>query len=144
MKASMFFLIIALLVVVSTGHAYAAKKYVKPATSAGTSGGAATSGSYSRVSLFPSKLGLNVNFFNLGNISKVSYVLSYFGSNQSQGIIGSFAPSTPTDGRELLFGTCSHGACRYHENVKDARLVINFTLKNGLVVTKRYKVIVHK
>lgn len=109
-----------------------------------STGTAVAAGSYSSVSIYPSRLGIIINFFNLNKVSKVSYVLSYTGSGQSQGVVGSFAPPAATDSRELLFGTCSHGACRYHENVKTARLTLNFTLKNGGVSTKRYLIKVKK
>lgn len=103
-----------------------------------------TSGSYSSASIYPSRLGMVVNLFNLDKVSKVSYVLSYTGSAKSQGVVGSFVPGAATDARELLFGTCSRGACVYHENVTNARLTINFTLKAGGIFTKRYLLKVRK
>ncbi|MBI4067136.1 hypothetical protein HY407_02035 [Candidatus Gottesmanbacteria bacterium] len=138
-------LIIFLLILLNIGLAFphsalALKKRVR-------SGGpvrSVTGGNYSRVSFFPSRLGININFSNLDKVSKVSYVLSYTGSGKAQGVVGSFAPGANTDARELLFGTCSRGACVYHENVTGARLTINFTLKTGSVFTKRYLLKVRK
>ncbi|OGG14237.1 hypothetical protein A2773_06465 [Candidatus Gottesmanbacteria bacterium RIFCSPHIGHO2_01_FULL_39_10] len=118
----------------------AAKKRIRS-----TGGGVrVTTGNYSKVSIYPSRLGTIITFFNLDKVSKVSYVLSYTGSGKPQGIVGSFVPSVPSDSRELLFGTCSSGACVYHEGVTTARLTINFTLKSGGVYTKRYILKVHK
>lgn len=107
-------------------------------------GGSGGSGSYSSVSFFPSRLGIVINLYNLNSVSKVSYILSYFGSGQTQGVVGSFTPTSNTDSRELLFGTCSHGVCKYHEGITNAHLVLNFTLKSGAVVTKRYILKVHQ
>ncbi len=96
-------------------------------------------GTFSSVSFFPNRLGIVINLFNLNKVDKVSYVLSYVGSGQTQGVVGSFAPTANSDSRELLFGTCSHGVCKYHENLSNAHLTLNFTLKAGSVVTKRYR-----
>lgn len=113
----------------------AAKKRIKSSTSKTTSGGGL---SFSKVSFFPNRLGMNMNFFNLGQVSKVSYVLSYTGSGKAQGVVGSFSPVGTTDARQLLFGTCSSGACVYHTNVTNAKLSLTFTLKNGKSIVKRY------
>ncbi len=103
-----------------------------------------TTGNYSKVSIYPSRLGTIISLFNLDKVSRVSYVLSYTGSGKPQGVVGSFIPSSASDSRELLFGTCSRGACVYHEGVKTARLTINFTLKQGGVYSKRYTLKVKK
>src|SRR3989344_3257483 len=54
----------------------------------------------------------------------------------TQGAGGSIDPSTTgaTASRELLFGTCSHGVCRYDTGIANAKLVVTYTLANG----KRY------
>ena len=112
---------------------HAAKKRIRPSnkTSVGTY-------SFSKVTFLQSRLGVNINFFNLGQVSKTSYVLSYEGSGKAQGVVGSFAPNGTVDSRQILFGTCSSGACVYHTGIKDARLTITFTLKNGKSAVKRY------
>ncbi|MBI3955990.1 hypothetical protein HY339_01930 [Candidatus Gottesmanbacteria bacterium] len=79
-----------------------------------------------------------VSFVNLDKVSKISYLLNYTGSGQSQGVGGSITPSGTTDSRDLYFGTCSKGVCTPHYNIKNATLVVTATLKSGGARTKRY------
>lgn len=79
-----------------------------------------------------------VSFFNLDKVSKISYLLNYTGSGQSQGVGGSITPSGKTDSREFYFGTCSKGVCTPHYNIKNASLTMTATLKSGGSRTKRY------
>lgn len=77
-----------------------------------------------------------VNFSGLTNASNVNYTLSYNTRGTTQGAGGSINPGVTGNSasRELLFGTCSHGVCRYDSGITNARLIIVYTLKNG----KRY------
>jgi hypothetical protein len=81
-----------------------------------------------------------VNFAGLNNAVSVSYSLTYNSNNIPQGAIGTITQiSGSSDSRELLFGTCSHGVCRYHTGITDARLVITSKLKSGYTTRKSYK-----
>lgn len=118
---------------------FAAKARVRKGAPSVARGGT-TSGSYSSAKLSRSTNSVIISFFNLGNLSKISYTLSYSANGISQGVGGSITPSGATDSRDLYFGTCSHGACTPHRNIKNAKLIVTTTLKSGGIHTKRYTI----
>ncbi len=82
-----------------------------------------------------------VNFSNLQNASNVSYQLIYSHDGQQEGAMGGMTLNGQTsDKAELLFATCSNGVCRYHSNIKDARLEVSYTSKNGKKYLKKFKI----
>lgn len=83
-----------------------------------------------------------VNFTNLQNAKSVSYSLIYtHGSGQQEGAGGGLnLTGQTTDKAELLFGTCSAGVCRYHTNIKDARLEVSYTSITGKKYLKKFKI----
>lgn len=121
-----------------------AKKLLPRAKPAGGSGGtapSATRGVTTSVKFRGDRLAIVPTFSNLGIASSVSYVLSYNSRGTTQGASGTLNPGTTTDPtvRELLFGTCSHGVCRYDYGITNARFVVTTVLKNGKRVVKSYK-----
>lgn len=81
-----------------------------------------------------------VVFHNANRTSTISYVLSYLASGNQEGAAGTITPSGQrTITRELLFGTCSSGVCRYHTDITNATFEVNATLINGRQVTRRYR-----
>ena len=117
----------------------AAKPRVAKSSSSG--GGAVyVGGSYSTAKLSRGTNSIIVNFINLGNASKASYTLSYASSGISQGVVGSLAPTGASESRDLYFGTCSHGTCTPHYNIKNARLVVITYLKSGARNAKLYRI----
>ncbi len=93
---------------------------------------------YSTAKLSSASRSVIVSFSNLDNVSKISYMLSYTGSGQVQGVGGAITPSGTTDSRDLYFGTCSKSVCTPHYNIRNATLTVTVTLKSGGVRTKRY------
>jgi len=93
---------------------------------------------FSSAKLSSSSRSVIVSFMNLDKVSKISYLLNYTGSGQSQGVGGAITPSGTTDSRDLYFGTCSKGVCTPHSSIKNASLTVTATLKSGGVRTKRY------
>lgn len=84
---------------------------------------------------------LLVTFSNLNVVNSFTYELTYLGSGVDQGVFGSVTPKgEASTSRELLFGTCSHGVCRYHTNISGMKFKVTATLKNGQTINKRYKV----
>lgn len=84
-----------------------------------------------------------VNFSNLQNATAVSYSLVYKQglSGQQEGAGGALnLTGQTTDKVELLFGTCSAGVCRYHTNIKEARLEVSYTSKTGKKYIKKFKI----
>lgn len=81
-----------------------------------------------------------VTFSNLEVASKVAYSLIYTSRGIQEGAGGSLTLLSETQTRELLFGTCSSGVCRYHSGIKNARFTVTTTLKNGRKVVKPFKI----
>lgn len=116
---------------------YAAKLRVQknvPAVKRGVIAGVA----FSSAKLSPASRSVVVSFMNLDKVSKISYLLNYVGSGNSQGVGGAIIPSGTTDSRDFYFGTCSKGVCTPHYNIKNASLTVTATLKSGRATTKRY------
>lgn len=108
----------------------------KGTTAVSSSKGVATS-----VKFRGDRLAIIVNFSNLSVASSVSYTLSYNSRGTTQGAAGTLNPSTSTDptSRELLFGTCSHGVCRYDSGITNARFVVTTTTASGKRVIKSFR-----
>ena len=86
------------------------------------------------------RLAINITFTNLSVASSISYTLTYNTNGVTQGAGGSIAlPTTEPVIRELLFGSCSHGVCRYDTNISNAKLVVTTVLKSGVKVIKTFK-----
>jgi len=89
------------------------------------------------------RTGLIISFSGLTNANSVHYSLSYETNGISQGAMGTITnPEVSVDTRELLFGTCSGGVCRYHQNITNAKLVITSKLKSGYTTRKTYRIII--
>lgn len=89
----------------------------------------------------PNHLGINLSFSNFNGLESVSYSFTYNTNGITQGVGGTVtANNNPTDTRELLFGTCSRGACRYHYNLSNARLVLTAKYTNGRTSNKSYRI----
>ena len=84
---------------------------------------------------------LIVTFDNLQIASSVNYVLTYTTDGTEQGFQGSVSTTLPSpQTREIVFGTCSSGACRYDTKPTNAKLQITTTLKTGKKVIKTYRI----
>jgi len=89
------------------------------------------------------RTGLIISFSGLTNANSVNYSLSYNANGIPQGAMGTITnPEVSVDTRELLFGTCSGGVCRYHQNITNAKLVITSKLKSGYTTRKTYRIII--
>lgn len=86
------------------------------------------------------RLALIINFSNLLQAKSISYSLTYNSEGVSQGVAGAIKPETGTTSRELLFGTCSSGVCRYNSNITNMRFVVTVKLKSGGQFVKSYRV----
>lgn len=118
-------------------HASAAKPRVRSSGVLRT--GAVTTG-YSKAKLSRATNSVVVTLMNLGNVSRVTYTLSYAANGIEQGAMGSLVPSGSTDSRDLYFGTCSHGVCTPHRGIQKAVLLIETQLKSGKTHVKRYRI----
>lgn len=87
------------------------------------------------------KKALIVYFSNLQNAKSVSYMLVYKSNGQEEGAMGGInLTGLSNQSQELLFGTCSKNVCRYHTNIKNARLEVSYTSQNGKKYLKKYKI----
>ena len=93
----------------------------------------------SSVKLRADRKGVLLNLFSLNNATSVSYQLTYTTNGIPQGVMGTVKPTGTTETRELLFGTCSGNVCRYHTNIREARLVVTSKLKSGKTTRKPYR-----
>lgn len=84
------------------------------------------------------KSALNVSFSNLQNARQVSYTFMYQTDGKDEGVSGSIDASSGNTTRELLFGTCSSGVCRYHTNITNMRLEVVSELLSGKKTVKRF------
>lgn len=86
------------------------------------------------------KRAISATFTNLGIASSVTYQLTYTQNGINEGAGGSVSDlSSGMTTRQLLFGTCSKGVCRYHTGIKNAKFVITTTLKDGKKITKTFR-----
>lgn len=97
------------------------------------------------IGVFPSlrkdKKAVIIALTNLQNTTSVSYVLTYDTSDQQEAAMGSLnLTGQKTEKVELLFGTCSKNVCRYHTGIKNAKLEVSYTSKNGKKYLKRFRV----
>lgn len=83
---------------------------------------------------------LSVSFGNLQNANSVSYSLIYTTNGREEGAGGSVNPKEGSAIRELLFGTCSAGVCRYHKNITRMRFEVTTQLKSGKQTLKRFRI----
>jgi hypothetical protein len=117
---------------------YALKKFVPKSTGTKT----VTRGSIAaKVAYRPDKRGVLLTLSNFANLNSVDYILSYDSAGLQQGVGGKItSDNNPLQTRELLFGTCSGGVCKYHQNMQNARLNLTASLKNGTLVRKSYRI----
>jgi len=65
----------------------------------------------------------------------------YQTNGKDEGVSGTIDSSSGLSvTRELLFGTCSAGVCRYHPNITGMKLEIVSELSNGKQTLRRYKI----
>lgn len=104
-----------------------------------SSGGSA--GPYVTARLRGDRLALVSIFGNLKKVTNATYTLMYQTDGVDQGVSGSLDSSAGnTVTRELLFGTCSSGVCRYHAHITNMKLEVSIDLPNGKHILKRFKI----
>lgn len=116
-------------------------KRLLPRAKPATSGMAPTRGVSTSVKFRGDRLAIVVTFSNLSLASSVSYILSYNTRGTTQGASGTLNTETSPDPttRELLFGTCSHGVCRYDYGITNARFVVTTIKKDGKKIVKSFR-----
>lgn len=98
-------------------------------------------GAYVSVRLRGDRLALLVSFGNLQKVTNATYTLMYQTNGVDQGVSGSLDSSAGNSvTRELLFGTCSSGVCRYHSGITNMTFEVNSALPNGKQVIRRFRI----
>lgn len=129
-----------LILVITPSPTLAKKKLGTGAKKATTVSKSTSKGITTRVSFRGDRRAVVATFSNLGIVSKVDYFLTYQSRGTTQGASGTLtsASEDPTS-RELLFGTCSRGVCRYDSGIANAKLTVTTRLKNGAKVIKNFR-----
>lgn len=83
---------------------------------------------------------LIVTFTNLTLANNVSFTLTYQTDGKEEGAGGSTDTGSGSVTREILFGTCSTGVCRYHTNITNMRFAVTTELKSGKKTTRWFKI----
>lgn len=97
--------------------------------------------SFSSAKLSRSTNSVIVTFQNLTYTKRVRYELSYTANGIQQGAMGTISTAgLVSDSRDLYLGTCSHGVCTPHYNIKNATLIVTADLTSGGTNTKRYRI----
>lgn len=136
MRRFLVFSFILLLASFLSSNVFAAKPRIRKTTAVRSTGV-----SYSSARLSRATNSVVLSLLNLNGVSRVTYTLSYSANGVSQGVVGTVVPQgQTTDSRDLYFGTCSHGVCTAHYNIRNATLLVETTLTSGAVHTKRYRI----
>lgn len=129
---SAFFLMLA-------GNVFAKRK-LPSAAAAGKAAVKTTAGqSGAKVKFRPDRRAVILNLSGLGTAKSVSYELEYETNGLMQGAGGSVTIAGDSESREILFGSCSAGVCNYDKNIKNAKLTVTTTLKNGKKIVKPFR-----
>ncbi len=134
MKRKIVFLFLAFsLIPLISPRAYALKKRIRAPKIPGVN--------YSSARLSRATNSIVATFLNLDKTKRVDYVLSYTANGLGQGAMGALIPTgQSSDSRDLYFGTCSHGVCTPHYNIRNASLTVTTTLTTGATYIKRYRI----
>lgn len=138
-KALGIFILVLLLVTLSTSSVSAKKllPFLKKATGVKTS---TSSGVTSSVKFRGDRLGIIVTLNNLQASRKVDYFLSYVSKGITQGASGSITDTgVGSVTRDIIFGSCSKGACRYDSRISNAKFVITIYLNSGRKIIRSYR-----
>lgn len=140
MKKALYIFIFILVIVTLSASSVSAKKllpFLRKATGVTTS---TSSGVVSSVKFRGDRLGIIVTLRNLQAAYKVNYFLSYQTKGTTQGASGSITDtSIGSATRDIIFGSCSKGVCRYDTGISNAKFVITIYLNSGRKVVRSYK-----
>lgn len=99
------------------------------------------SGVGASVRLRSDKKAINLTLTNLGKARSIAYTLIYKTNGKDEGVSGSIdTASTKTISRELLFGTCSAGVCKYHSGLSNMTLEISIESVSGKKYLRRFRI----
>lgn len=140
MKKTLYIFIFILVLVALSASSVSAKKllpFLRKATGVTTS---TSSGVISSVKFRGDRLGIIVTLGNLQAARKVDYFLSYQSKGITQGASGSITDTEVGSAtRDIIFGSCSRGACRYDSGISNAKFVISIYLNSGRKIVRSFR-----
>jgi len=140
MKKTLCIIILLLALVALSASSVSAKKllpFLRKATGVTTS---TSSGVTSSVKFRGDRLGIIITLGSLQAAYKVDYFLSYQTKGITQGASGSITDtSIGSATRDIIFGSCSKGACRYDSGISNAKFVITIYLNSGRKIVRSYR-----
>ena len=140
MKKTLYIFIIVFVLATLSASPVSAKKllpFLRKATGVTTS---TSSGVVSSVKFRGDRLGVIVTLGNLQTSRKVDYFLSYQSKGITQGASGSITDTgVGSATRDIIFGSCSKGACRYDSGISSAKFIITIYLNSGRKIVRSYK-----
>lgn len=140
MKKALCIFIFVLAIVTLSASSVSAKKllpFLRKATGVTTS---TSSGVTSSVKFRGDRLGIIVTLNNLQAAYKVDYFLSYQTKGVTQGASGSITDtSIGSLTRDIIFGSCSKGVCRYDTGISNAKFVISIYLNSGRKIVRSFR-----
>lgn len=107
-------------------------------TATRSTGAISSSGPSVKVKFRTDRLAIIVTFANINQAASVNYLFSYNSRGTTQGAQGSVNVAENNTSREILFGTCSHGVCRYDYGISGAKFVVTMKLPNGRKIIKTF------
>ena len=140
MKKTLCIIILLLALVALSASSVSAKKllpFLRKATGVTTS---TSSGVTSSVKFRGDRLGIIITLGSLQAAYKVDYFLSYQTKGITQGASGSITDtSIGSATRDIIFGSCSKGVCRYDSGISNAKFVITIYLNSGRKIVRSYR-----
>jgi len=135
-----FTLVLTILSASLSASSVSAKKllpFLRKATGVTTS---TSSGVTSSVKFRGDRLGIIITLGSLQAAYKVDYFLSYQTKGITQGASGSITDtSIGSATRDIIFGSCSKGVCRYDSGISNAKFVITIYLNSGRKIVRSYR-----
>ncbi len=134
-------IIVTVLLLITLGASPVSAKKLLPFLKKATGAAAPTSsGVVSSVKFRGNRLGIIVTFGNLQAAYKVDYFLSYQSKGITQGASGSITDtSIGSATRDIIFGSCSKGVCRYDAGISNAKFVVTIYLNSGRKIVRSYR-----
>lgn len=130
---------VSLVMVLSAPDAVEAKRVLPQSAPRPAAGSSTARGVTATVKFKPDRRGITVTFKNLSIAADVTYSLTYVAGGIEQGVDGAVNIALGSVSKDLIFGTCSAGVCRYDTGIVNARFTVTTMLRNGKRIVKIFR-----
>lgn len=131
--------IVSLILLLAVPDVAQAKRVLPQSAPRPAAGSTTTRGVTATVKFKPDRRGITVTFKNLSIAADVTYSLTYVALGIEQGVDGAVNTALGSVSKDLIFGTCSAGVCRYDTGIVNARLTVTTMLRNGKRIIKIFR-----